>query len=153
MLEIRNATPDDLDAITRLWRAMMDLQLTLNDHFTLTADAEPCFRDAATQKLVNPEAINLVAVQEDRVIGFCFSRIQPFANIYTKDRYCLISDLSVDPQARRNGVAAKLLDAVKAWCIEQGVVHYEVNVAQGNTAAEKFWEKAGFQVLTRKYIL
>jgi ribosomal protein S18 acetylase RimI-like enzyme len=52
--------------------------------------------------------------------------------------------LWVAPEGRRHGVARTLIEMVMAWAREGGVAQVELWVADGNEAAYRLYESAGF---------
>jgi GNAT superfamily N-acetyltransferase len=56
-----------------------------------------------------------------------------------------ITELYLLPEARRQGCAKALTDKVEIWMRDRGVSLIEAEILMGNTPAERFWGKIGFQ--------
>ena len=52
----------------------------------------------------------------------------------------------VDPRARGQGIARRLIDAVVTWACERGMRHLELWVAENNDGALALYEKTGFSL-------
>ena len=66
-----------------------------------------------------------------------------------------IDDLCVDQNTRGQHIGEKLIEHVKEEAKKIGCYEVTLNVWAGNTSAEKFYEKMGFQTKERQleYIL
>ena len=66
-----------------------------------------------------------------------------------------IDDLCVDLNVRGQHIGEKLIEYVKEEAKKMGCYEVTLNVWAGNTSAEKFYEKMGFQTKERQleYIL
>ena len=66
-----------------------------------------------------------------------------------------IDDLCVDLNVRGQHIGEKLIEYVKEEAKKMGCYEVTLNVWVGNTSAEKFYEKMGFQTKERQleYIL
>ena len=54
-----------------------------------------------------------------------------------------MTDVAVDPAARRSGVGRALFEAVKGWFRAQGVSHLRLMVAHNNSISQAFWRVMG----------
>ena len=80
-----------------------------------------------------------VAVDGDSVVGFAVAR--PVAEAEWE-----ILNLAVAPPARRQGIGRRLLGDILA--LGRGAFFLEVR--ESNAAARRFYERLGFQVVTRR---
>ena len=69
------------------------------------------------------------------------------AGVALEDERAEISDLWVDPEARRRGIGRALVDASLAWVRQRGVVRVSVRVAVANAEGQAFWRALGFDDL------
>ncbi len=87
---------------------------------------------------VNAESdYSIVALENDSVVGYAIMRI----SFDTAD----IADVAVDPDYRRRGIAALLMEKMLSYGKEVGVDTYVLEVRAGNEAAIKLYEGCGFQ--------
>jgi ribosomal protein S18 acetylase RimI-like enzyme len=93
----------------------------------------------------------LVAVDEAAArLGFV--HLETSVDFFTRERHGHISTIVVSRDAEGRGVARVLLDAAEAWCRERGYRLLTLNVFEGNDAARRLYERAGFRVDTIKYL-
>jgi ribosomal protein S18 acetylase RimI-like enzyme len=60
-----------------------------------------------------------------------------------------VEALVVDRDHRRAGVGTALMSAVAAWARERGAVEMVLTVWAGNTAAEAFYQRLGYGLVSR----
>ncbi len=76
--------------------------------------------------------------KEPELVGYViFSRVPPEGEILR---------IAVAESARRQGVAKRLLDALRAECAQEGITRLLLEVRAGNRPAVRLYEKAGFTV-------
>ena len=101
--------------------------------------------------------IYVAADERDVCVGyaFCQLREQPFSNNMVPFRSLFIDDLCVDEKTRGQHVGESLFAFVKEEAKRLGCYEVQLNVWEGNTAAEKFYEKMGMKTKERRmeYIL
>lgn len=56
-----------------------------------------------------------------------------------------IARIAVAKEARRQGVAGKLLEGTREFCEEQGIEKFLLDVSESNTGAIAFYKKHGFK--------
>ena len=123
-MQIRNATPDDADAVLALWAA---------------ADATPSITDSADalrRIATRAEVAFLVAVADGAIVGSIIAAFDGWrGNIYR---------LATHPRHRRRGIARALLacgeEALRAW----GARRITALVESAHPDAVGFWRSTGF---------
>lgn len=60
-----------------------------------------------------------------------------------------VEALVVDRHHRRNGIGTTLMRAAAAWSRERGAAELVLTVWAGNAAAEAFYERLGYRVVSR----
>jgi ribosomal protein S18 acetylase RimI-like enzyme len=87
-----------------------------------------------------------VAEEEGRLLGFHLCRLKRLpahmGGVMTGE----VSDVWVEPEARRLGVGDALVQAGLDWMRKQGVHSVEVQVLSQNEGSLKFFERLGFQL-------
>jgi ribosomal protein S18 acetylase RimI-like enzyme len=115
------------------------------DAFTITAESErgkplAWWRDRLVSTIADPKRLALVAEVDGEAVGSVLGVMDPF------DRaLCHLYALWVDPNARRAGVGAALVDAICEWARECGASQVELSVTVGNDVATRLYERAGFE--------
>jgi ribosomal protein S18 acetylase RimI-like enzyme len=105
--------------------------------------------DAAKQEaglkmiLGHPDAgLILVAEDEGEIVGMVSLLFVPSTSF--GGRVAILEDMVVRPEARSSGVGAKLLDAAIASAREQSCLRITLLTDASNTAAQRFYSRAGF---------
>lgn len=92
-------------------------------------------------RLARADAATFVSVDDERAaIGLVIGMIDDdFANVGW------LLSMWVEPTKRGNGVAGQLIDEVVAWSQVQKCTSLLLQVTEGNTSAERTYEKRGFR--------
>ncbi|MBO7148465.1 MAG: ribosomal protein S18-alanine N-acetyltransferase [Clostridia bacterium] len=130
-LVIREASPDDLDA-------MYDIELK-------------CFSDPWTRAMLDPfcgytGARAAVAELDGKICGFVFIYVVA-GDTGENNGEVDLADIAVDPDARRTGVAKKLISYVYDSARKNNCGNIFLEVRRSNTAARALYESEGFAVI------
>lgn len=98
--------------------------------------AAPWSAAALAEELDNPHAVFLVAVEGDRVLGY--------VGMHHLLDEGFIANVAVAPDARRQGVARRLLAALDAYGREKALYRLTLEVRASNMAAIALYEGAGY---------
>lgn len=130
----------------RLWREMMDFHARCEPRFRPLPSPEG---ERAWEQYMREDVLGhkdwciLVAESEGRLIGQMMGQLRDPYPIFEPGRYGYVSDVVVDPAARRSGVGRALFEALKAWFRERGVTHLQLMVAHHNPVSQAFWREMG----------
>ena len=126
-IEIRDATPDDLGAVTAIERASF---------------GDP-WSDASFRSLLRAETTRFrVAIRDGVVVGYAIaSRIGDEAEL---------ANLAVDPAVRRAGVGALLLDDLLASIGSPPAATVYLEVRASNEPAQALYRSRGFEAVGRR---
>ena len=92
-------------------------------------------------ELEDPSVLVLAGTIDDAVVGYAVVRTETLRDGRTLG---VITDVYVEPEARAVGVGERLLDAVVAWCSEQGCSGVDALALPGNRETKNFFETFGF---------
>ncbi|MEB4616501.1 GNAT family N-acetyltransferase [Leucobacter sp. M11] len=134
-VSVRQATVDDLDALTPLFDAYRQFYL-------LPSDPELA-RGYLADRIGNGESTVFLALDGDAVIGF--TQLYPAFNSLDATRCYVLYDLFVDPNARRSGAGRALLNRAAEFGRERGATQLELFTAHTNTRAQALYESQGWQ--------
>ena len=130
-MSVRRATEADLPELERLWLAFeREVPPPPHEH----VDEAQELREVA--ELVRGE-LAFVAERDGAVVGFALARRK---HAHTG----FLTDLYVEPAARRDGVAARLVAAVADALAADGVEHLALEVQASNAGARAVYERWGF---------
>lgn len=144
--KIRPGTEDDLPEMLRLWREMMDFHARVEPRFR---PAPPPHGEDAWENHLREHVWDndtwcvFVAEEDDQLIGQIMGTLRELPPVFKLTLYGYVTDIVVDPQARRRGVGEALFRALRAWFREQGASHLQLQVAHNNPASQAFWRVMG----------
>ncbi|MEM2021786.1 MAG: ribosomal protein S18-alanine N-acetyltransferase [Zestosphaera sp.] len=124
---VRNATPKDIDSITRVERRSFKHPYP-----------KIIFMSAL---FLHPELF-LVVDCDGKVVGY-------ITGFVTSDNYCHIASIAVDPNFRRMGLGSRLIEVFEGRCVGMGVERVRLEVSVLNEEALKLYRKLGYEVVER----
>ncbi len=146
---VRRARAEDWPDVAALLREVDALHAELAPaYFRTGARAEIEWR----RLLVDGTAAALVAAAEGRpAVGLLALRIYetPPEPTMVPRRRAHLETLVVAAAARRRGLGRRLVTAAGDWARAQGAVEMVLTTWAGNTAADAFYERLGYRVLSR----
>jgi GNAT superfamily N-acetyltransferase len=146
-VSVREAKPDDLDAVVEL---RLSLLREYGDH-PLYGRLHPGARRRAFElyrsQLASTHETMFVAELGDEIVGVlrCVDTLS--SPLLTPERYCYVSSAYVKPHTRRKGVLTALVDAAERWCDARGLTEMRLHNASGVRMAEDTWSALGFEVV------
>lgn len=135
-------------------KATLDDASTLNNFLTLLIRDEKKYDSNINELCVvknfyeniilNDSNIILVAVANNKVVGYLFGYIANMGDSYI-DKISNIDALYIEENYRHNGIATSLINEFKLWSINNDAKYMEVKVLNSNTDAFKLYNKEGFE--------
>jgi GNAT superfamily N-acetyltransferase len=102
----------------------------------------PAEREAAAQRFRESLAIDvLVAEVDGQVVGLLVLAFVPTLS----GLRALIDDQAVDPDYRRQGLGAALVEAAIQRASRRGATHLLVDTSRGDPAVQDFYKACGFE--------
>ncbi|MBC8077710.1 MAG: GNAT family N-acetyltransferase [Chloroflexales bacterium] len=99
--------------------------------------------DFIRERLERGESAIFVALGDGAGLGF--TQLYPSFSSVSAQRLWILNDLFVAPTARRQGVAEALLDRARQFGVESGAKSLELATAVDNYAAQRVYERLGWQ--------
>jgi len=94
--------------------------------------------------ITSPDVEVVVAETPGKIIGSGFARIES-SEAYLKHReHSYLGFMYVVPEYRGKGVNKKIVAALEAWSVSQGVTEMQLEVYVENAAAIRAYEKSGY---------
>ncbi|MDQ0219822.1 GNAT family N-acetyltransferase [Peribacillus cavernae] len=97
-----------------------------------------------SERLKNQESVIFVTVDQGEYLGF--TQLYPSFSSVSMKRTWILNDLYVHEEARRKGVAQKLLEKAKEYALSTGAKSLELQTAPDNNDAQRLYEKNGYKV-------
>lgn len=154
---IRKANTKDIPRIKELLQQVLEIHANIRPDIFIPGTTK--YTEKELEDILSDEnrPIYVATSEEDTCIGyaFCILKNQPFSNNMVPFKSLFIDDLCVDLNVRGQHIGEKLIEYVKEEAKKMGCYEVTLNVWVGNTSAEKFYEKMGFQTKERQleYIL
>jgi ribosomal protein S18 acetylase RimI-like enzyme len=149
-IQIRRATPEDLEAVLDLWQEMMDYHASLDRRFQQVADSRDHFRMTLREWMADDTQRVLVAVDDGEIVGYTIGRIAENPPMFQVRFLGHVSDICVAREQRRQGIGRKLFSALLNWFRRQGLPVVQLSVAAANPVSQAFWREMGFQDYTHR---
>lgn len=135
-MEIIRAGMDDLDIISPLFNAYrifygQQEDMTLACHFL-------------AERLSQQESVIFFA-RDEQGAGIGFTQLYPSFSSVAAKRIWVLNDLYVAAQARRLGVAKKLMDTAKEFAMATNARGLALETARDNSAAQRLYEALGYR--------
>jgi len=78
-------------------------------------------------------------------VGYVYAGLEPQSWQELRDPAGFIHDVVVEPAARGQGLATRLVEAAAAWLEEHGAPRVMLWTAEKNPTAQRLFERAGFR--------
>ena len=134
-MDTRFATLDDLDHLQPLFSAYLE-------HFEVAKPVAQV-REFLHLRLPQTDSRILIAVEQNAEVQG-FAQIYPLFDSLALRPLWLLSDLFVLPQARRRGIARRLLRAAHLHALASGASAMRLDTARSNHAAQALYESLGY---------
>lgn len=102
----------------------------------------PWSRNLFENDISNPLAYYVLAVFNNKVIGYC--------GLYKVLDEADITNIAVHPDFRGSGIAQMLLDNIFEHCMLNGIIKITLEVRESNKKAINLYNKKGFKVVGKR---
>jgi ribosomal protein S18 acetylase RimI-like enzyme len=144
---IRPAQRGDLPALGRLGALLIRVHHDFDAaRFMAPHDkAESGYAWFLGHELGEPEVVVLVAERDGEILGYVYAGIEPQSWKELREAAGFIHDVVVDPRARGQGIAARLVEAAAGWLEAHGAPRIMLWTAEKNGPAQRLFERLGFR--------
>jgi ribosomal protein S18 acetylase RimI-like enzyme len=144
-LTVRRATPADASELGRMQRAFVEHHEALDRHMRFNRAVTDSFDTLVPDVLENADQVLLVADPGgDRLAGFLWGMIRDNAPMLLPARYGYIAQTWTEGDARRHGIASRMVQEARAWFRGKGVDVVKLHVLHRNPGGRSFWERQDF---------
>lgn len=105
--------------------------------------------------LIADEEVGLfVAEIGEKLVGFVHAVVRdaPAIPVFVPRRYAIVESVGVKLGFQKQGMGRLLMDTVQEWAMAEGATFVELNVYEFNKTAIGFYERLGYETLSRKMI-
>jgi GNAT superfamily N-acetyltransferase len=143
---IRPAELRDLPGIAALAGQLVRLHHHFDaQRFMLIPNVERGYAHFFESELRDPDVLLLAAELADQVVGYAYARLEPRDWNALLDSCGALHDIFVSDGLRRQGVAKRLVEAVRDWARDKGAPRMVLHTASKNSAARQFFATLGFR--------
>lgn len=139
-VHVRDATPEDADALLEIWAGFAARQ-------PVDRDSSPSPRaeaaSATARIAADPDQRLLVAVLDEQVIGAVHLLRAPLSPVHAEQAIHM-SHLNVLESFRRHGVGRTLIEAAVSWAEEKDSSHVFAAASVSSRDANRFMARLGF---------
>lgn len=150
MIEIVRAGKQHIPQVIEVWREFLCFNADAEPLWNPGRNAASEFEAALDKQMAASEALVLVALEAEEVLGFAIAEIDSEPPIFSFEKWGTIADLGVKKEHRRRGVGKKLTDAALEWFKGKGVSLVQIYALTGNGLAVSFWPKQGFKPFSQR---
>jgi ribosomal protein S18 acetylase RimI-like enzyme len=142
-LKIRPMERSDIDAMLALYSKIREEKIPGVKRSRLSYRGVMTFDEVASTNPGGPLDLSCVAEIDSKVVGFIWGRLA-FVGIPV-DEVGIISMLIVDPDYQKQGIAAKLVDALAQRCQARGVKTVRAVMDERHWELQNYFQKLGFR--------
>jgi ribosomal protein S18 acetylase RimI-like enzyme len=144
---IRRATAADAPSLGRLGALLVQQHHAFDPRRFLAASSRTPDQYAAFlgSQLDDPDAVVVVAEQEERVIGYTFAAMEGYDYKSLRGPAGLLHDILVDPRDRGRGIGRRLLEETMSMLHALGARQIVLSTAERNEAAQRLFARMGFR--------
>jgi GNAT superfamily N-acetyltransferase len=145
-VEIRDGTPDDLDAAARFDQMLMEHQAGSPSFSELKVPTIEHFREYWSDTWDDPDVYrHFVAERSGRIVGHALLYKRETGTLRVPERNIDLAHVVTVPDARRSGVALALTGHVIDWSHEHGYRSMTTDWRSVNLLSSRYWPARGFR--------
>jgi GNAT superfamily N-acetyltransferase len=140
--------PDDLATVVAFVAAIQEIERVLVPELKTGAEIADEYTQRIMGNVAAHDGVMLMAKRDGRTIGFACAWPDGDDDPLLRDdahAHALVSDIYVDDDHRRTGIARRLLAAVEARMLEKGCRRLCICAKAANLAAVRCYEASGFR--------
>ncbi|SJM90777.1 GNAT family N-acetyltransferase [Crenothrix polyspora] len=134
-ITIRQAVLSDIEALIPLFDGYRQFYGRPSDI--------PAVREFLLARFNHGESVLFIALQDNNPVGF--AQLYPSFSSVSLARTFVLNDLFVHEQARRKGLASKLMSAAVEFASILGAVRISLSTATTNEIAQALYQSAGWK--------
>ncbi len=145
------AHPAEFGALVAMMERTNRLHESFGAGFALAPGWEDMQRGWLQRVVGDPHWFVALAYSAGQPAGCVMATIEEHPPILANTRRGYLTDIWVEPEWRRHGVAAALMAAAERWVREQGARRIELLVAANNAAAQALYRALGYEPVMQRW--
>jgi len=142
-MNVRAATPQDMDELLRLYEERMDVYLQYESRQPHYVENQAAWQTAILEWIEQDNANVLVVQRDDQLIGYMIAWVWKNPPFTYPATIGMVTELSVDGHCKQGGVGTALLESVSTWFREKGLESFEIRVPRRQAIEQAFWRAVG----------
>lgn len=139
-ITIREATEEDIPELLALEQVLVRAERP----FDPTIREDPVWYHNIPELVADPESRFVVAESLGRVVACAFGTKKQPRHYLDHDAYAYLGLMVTEEPHRGKGINGLLIEDLKRWAVGRGLFEMRLTVYDGNQAAIRAYEKAGF---------
>jgi ribosomal protein S18 acetylase RimI-like enzyme len=151
-ISVREATADDYNSLCELFDEIDALHRDNLPHIFQKPNGAAREKDYYLGIIADENVTVLVAEVGEKLVGFVHAIVRdpPTMPIFVPRRYAIVDGIAVKSGFQNHGTGRILMDKMQEWALGKGASSIELNVYEINQSAISFYERLGYQSLSRK---
>jgi len=144
-IRIRDARKEELGAVVDLWEKLATQHGRMSSELQLALDGRRKWARYLAKRFSEKSTKLIVAEEDGEIMGFMLCLLTPNTPIYKDRTIGVISDVYVNEERRRKGVAGMMLKLALRWFTKNKATSVQLGVAYANLEARAIWNQLGFK--------
>ena len=149
---IRKAVKDDFKELLRLRLLSKEEELKYSKTIKPLEESRQYYEEYLQLDLTKPDRVIFVAVDNKKIIGAIVGKFFTPLRISKYKKKGHISNLYINRNYRKKGIAKKLVKKTLEWLKENKVLHASLEIHGDNQPAINLYRKLGFSNFTVKMV-
>ncbi len=151
-ISVRKATADDYNSLCELFNEGDALHRDNLPHIFQKPNGAAREKDYYLGLIADENVALLVAEAGGNLVGFVHAivRDRSVIPVFVPRRYAIVDGIVVKSGFQNHGIGRILMDKMHEWATAKGATSIELNVYEFNKTAISFYERLGYQTLSRK---
>ena len=151
-VRVRKATNNDYNTLCELFEEVDALHRDHLPHIFQKPRGTAWEQDYYLGLITNENVGFFVANTDEKLVGFVHAIVRdtPAIPVLVPKHYATVDSIVVKSGFQNQGIGRILMDRVQEWALDKGATSIELNVYEFNETAIFFYEKLGYQTLSRK---
>jgi GNAT superfamily N-acetyltransferase len=143
-LTAREAVPDDIPALVRLYRGLEEEMTALHSMWPIADGLAEPVDSSLRELLVLPESVVVIGELDEYPFGFVWARVEQILPQAKGVEVGSIRLIYVEPEAREVSLGEVMRDYTLDLLRERGISRFDAHVLPGHRLAKNFFEAGGF---------
>ena len=145
-MKVRKARSEEIGQIADLQQGLMFREKKIDPtYYDISKYAKEGFVEFAKKKIENRNSRLLVAIVDDKIVGYIFGWIKERPPVFKLKRVGYISDCFMIKEFRGKGIGEKLVQRMLAWFKTKKLNYAELVVTSRNKLGLTVWKDLGFK--------